>query len=41
MLFQEISVVYSENHIEHITTLYGQNAVFMLKQLVHIVTTLL
>jgi hypothetical protein len=39
MLFKEIIAVYCENHNEHVNTLCGQNAEFlMLKQVVHIVT---
>jgi hypothetical protein len=42
MLFREIIAVYCENHTEHINTLCGQNAVIlMLKQVVHMVTTVL
>jgi hypothetical protein len=29
MLFREIIAVYCENHTEHITTLCGQNAVYI------------
>jgi translation initiation factor IF-1 len=39
MLFREIIAVYCENHMEHTNTLCGQNAEFMLKRVVHIVTT--
>jgi hypothetical protein len=36
MLFGETVAVYCENHMEHINTLCGQNAGFlMLKQVVH------
>jgi hypothetical protein len=40
MLFRETVAVYCENHTEHINTLCGHNAEFlMLNQVVHIVTT--
>jgi hypothetical protein len=39
MLFRETVAVYCENHTEHTNTLCGQNAEFMLKQVVDILTT--
>jgi len=40
MLYRDIRVVYFKNHLEHINTIFGENAEFILSNLTYLHETL-